>query len=86
MTKEDKKLLNSIADRLDYQYENPNNDVSIILKYCSKSLRNLVKKLNIDDVSNQRELLIAFSKWKEEKGYNPIYDHKGLVEEFESNL
>ena len=36
------------------------------------------------DVSKQRELLIAFSKWKEEKGYNPIYDHKGLVEEFEN--
>ena len=38
--------------------------------------------LRVHDVVGRSEQLIAFSKWKEEKGYNPIYDHKGLVEEY----
>ena len=38
--------------------------------------------LVLSNVVGRSEQLIAFSKWKEEKGYNPIYDHKGLVEEY----
>lgn len=41
-----------------------------------------LKLLGIANVVGQSEQLIAFSKWKEEKGYHPIYDHKGLVEEY----
>ena len=41
-----------------------------------------LQALSIANVVGQSEQLIAFSKWKEEKGYNPIYDHKGLVEEY----
>jgi hypothetical protein len=43
--------------------------------------------LRIHDVAGRSEQLVAFSKWKEEKGYNPIYDHEGLVKEYlDSNL
>ena len=46
------------------------------------SIEKLNQALRVHDVVGRSEQLIAFSKWKEEKGYNPIYDHKGLVEEY----
>jgi hypothetical protein len=59
MNNEDKKMLNDIADRLDWQYDHPNNEVRITLKYCSKALRDLVKKLNISVVVGQSEQLFC---------------------------
>lgn len=43
---------------------------------------NLMRGIKEDE---EKEVLIYFSKWKEDKGYRPILDHKGLVEEFLKN-
>mgnify|MGYP003639196735 CR=1 FL=1 len=62
-------------------------DYNTIAQFAEKYHQEQLKLLNIDFVSKAKaELLIAFSKWKEEKGYTPIYDHKGLVKEYLSNL
>jgi len=57
------------------QFENKTclglNDVAYI---CEKYHENEVKKLNIPDVSNRRELLIAFAKFVEEE----YWDNKGV--------
>ena len=56
----------------------------MILEKLTQNLtnENRSKLLRLLNVVGRSEQLIAFSKWKEEKGYNPIYDHKGLVEEY----
>ncbi len=55
------------------------------LEKCDNSTIKISMILNDAEIA-QTELLIDFSKWKEEKGYNPIYDHKGLVNEYLNSL
>ena len=63
-----------------FPLQNPNIDA--MQEYAEWYHKEQSKKCSIPAVVGQSEQLIAFSKWKEEKGYNPIYDHKGLVEEY----
>lgn len=58
------------------------NQKPVLYRLMELYAQEQVKNCSIPDVVGRSEQLIAFSKWKEEKGYNPIYDHKSLVEEY----
>jgi hypothetical protein len=45
-----------------------------------------VKKLNIDDVSNQRELLIAYQEYLNEANESYLHEHEQVIDEYLSNL
>ena len=64
-----------------------NPDEDNIAQFAEDYHQAKLKLLNIDDVSNQRELLIAFMEYLSELPMGiDDFDQKELLDDFESNL
>ena len=80
-------LLLDLGSRIEDNEINIKFATNFKAKYKSRFEKIIENNVTLGSVSKgEADSLIAFSKWKEEKGYTPIYDHKGLVKEYLSNL